>query len=123
MHEHVFVAWMPADECQYAYLVGLYLGDGYVGEVGRTSQISFSLDDVYPSIVEKAVGAIRSCARNKVTCRRPAGQAYTVVSSYGPHWLETFPQHGLGPKHERPIVLADWQRTIVDAHHNRSSAG
>ena len=25
------------------------------------------------------------------------------------------PQHGRGRKHERPIILADWQRAIVDA--------
>ena len=27
-----------------------------------------------------------------------------------------FPQMGPGPKHERPIVLAPWQREIVEAH-------
>ena len=26
------------------------------------------------------------------------------------------PRSGAGPKHERPIVLAEWQRAIVDAH-------
>ena len=27
-----------------------------------------------------------------------------------------FPQHGSGRKHERPIVLTDWQREITAAH-------
>lgn len=28
----------------------------------------------------------------------------------------TLPQHGRGPKHAQPIVLAAWQRALVDAH-------
>ena len=38
------------------------------------------------------------------------------VNSYSKHWLCMFPQHGSGRKHERPIVLADWQRSIVDGY-------
>ena len=38
----------------------------------------------------------------------------TEVSSYSKHWICMFPQHGPGRKHERPIVLVDWQRRIVD---------
>ncbi|WP_432478691.1 transcriptional regulator [Nocardioides sp. GXQ0305] len=32
------------------------------------------------------------------------------------HWPCLFPQHGPGRKHERPIVLEDWQRSLVEAH-------
>jgi hypothetical protein len=32
------------------------------------------------------------------------------------HWPCLFPQHGPGRKHERKLVLADWQREIVTAH-------
>ena len=38
------------------------------------------------------------------------------VSSYWKHWPCYFPQHGPGPKHTRPIVLADWQHRIVTAN-------
>ena len=38
------------------------------------------------------------------------------VQSYWTHWPCLFPQHGPGRKHERPIVLADWQRAIVEEH-------
>ena len=37
-----------------------------------------------------------------------------AVRSYSKHWPEVFPQAAGGRKHERPIVLADWQREIVD---------
>lgn len=35
------------------------------------------------------------------------------VGSYWKHWLCLLPQHGAGPKHTRPIVLAAWQDHIV----------
>lgn len=36
------------------------------------------------------------------------------VKSYSSHWACVFPQHGPGKKHERPIVLEDWQEAIVE---------
>ncbi|MEV2241409.1 hypothetical protein [Micromonospora sp. NPDC049891] len=37
------------------------------------------------------------------------------VQSYGAHWPCLLPQHGPGKKHERRIVLADWQERVVRA--------
>ena len=39
----------------------------------------------------------------------------TVVQGNSKHWPCLFPQHGPGRKHEREIVLEDWQATIVTA--------
>ena len=39
------------------------------------------------------------------------GAVVTTVS--WKHWPCLFPQHGPGRKHERPIVLADWQEQVV----------
>lgn len=36
------------------------------------------------------------------------------VYSYWKQWPCYLPQHGAGPKHERRIWLADWQRTLVE---------
>jgi len=38
------------------------------------------------------------------------------INSYWKHWPCVFPQHGRGPKHRRPIVLAKWQEDIVTRH-------
>ncbi len=39
------------------------------------------------------------------------------VYSYSKHWPCLFPQHGLGPKHQRNIVLEQWQEPIaLDEH-------
>ncbi|HEX2057164.1 MAG TPA: hypothetical protein VHI71_02240 [Actinomycetota bacterium] len=32
---------------------------------------------------------------------------------YSKHWFCLFPQHGPGRKHQRRIVLSDWQEAIV----------
>jgi hypothetical protein len=32
------------------------------------------------------------------------------------HWPCLFPQHGPGRKHERRIVLEEWQRAVVEQH-------
>ena len=50
----------------------------------------------------------------RVTVHDRPGQQCRYTSSYGKAWLELLPQHGPGLKHERPIVLAGWQRAIVD---------
>jgi hypothetical protein len=36
------------------------------------------------------------------------------VSAYSRSWPCLFPQHGPGRKHERPILLVDWQRKLLE---------
>ncbi len=46
--------------------------------------------------------------------REVPGCVITTVS--WKHWPCLFPQHGPGRKHERDLVLADWQWEIVERH-------
>ena len=39
-----------------------------------------------------------------------------MISAYSNAWSRLFPQHGPGKKHERRIVLAEWQEAIVRQH-------
>ncbi len=39
MRERVFVSWQPPDAPSYAYLLGVYLGDGCVAPHGRTARL------------------------------------------------------------------------------------
>jgi len=34
---------------------------------------------------------------------------------YSTLWPDLIPQHGPGPKHQRPIILEGWQQLIVEA--------
>jgi hypothetical protein len=109
--------WRPADERAYAYLLAMYLGDGCIAVAPR-SRVLFRvvLDSAYDGIVAECKDAIQAVLPS-AGCRayaRRGTNAITVQSS-GIRWLETFPQHGPGRKHDRRIELEDWQRQIVDA--------
>jgi hypothetical protein len=101
----------------YAYLLGLYLGDGWIRRYPRTSQLVLTLDSRYATIVDEAREAMRTFTPSGLTRVRRRRSARVVdVTAYGKHWLQLFPQHGPGRKHHRAIALSDWQRHITYRH-------
>jgi hypothetical protein len=110
----------PPDPHLYAYLLGVYLGDGHISGGPRgVHRLRIFCDARYPILVETIASAIGGVCPGQVVDRRPASRANAnciVVSAYWKHWPCVFPQHGPGAKHDRRIVLAPWQRAIVDAH-------
>jgi hypothetical protein len=122
--EHVFVSWKPYDDWSHAYLLGMHLGDGHVAIRRYTADLRITLDAAYPDIIGEATMAVR-LARGfgHLTVRRHPRDASVIIGSYARHWGQAFPQHGPNPKHERPILLADWQRDIVDEHPQRFLRG
>ena len=77
--------------------------------------LRISCDAAYPGIVADAEGVVKAVHPSRPTFRVRA-PGVTVVQSHWKHWPCLFPQHGPGRKHERPIVLEDWQRAIVEQH-------
>ena len=109
------MSWRPPDPRSYAYLLGLYLGDGCVVRHARTTRLVITLDGAYPGIVAEAAAAIRSAGLDRpVSVLAVKNSRAIAVQSYSKHWPDVFPQAAAGRKHERQIVLADWQREIVD---------
>jgi hypothetical protein len=108
-------SWKLRRPRAYSYLLGMYLGDGTVCSAGKVNYLRVCLDAAYPRIVAQCAVAMRLVMpdANVRIYDRPGARMQTVDSSTY-RWLEAFPQHGPGPKHERPIVLADWQRDVVD---------
>lgn len=105
------------DGSAYAYLLGLYLGDGYILQMKPgVYRLDLYLSRRYPTIVEKATSAIASVRGGDC---RPAHRVRTGdvdIYAYWKHWPCVFPQHGPGRKHHRPIRLASWQQAIVRAN-------
>lgn len=105
------------DESGYAYLLGLYLGDGSISEHPRgVYKLRVSCASAYPGLIRACELAIRA-VRGPGT--RPGRvQAIGCVEVYAcwKHWPCLFPQHGPGPKHHRRIQLARWQWRIVLSH-------
>jgi hypothetical protein len=99
----------------YAYLFGLYLGDGSIATHRRAVyKLRVTLDVAYPRIIESAADAMRSVRSGRVTVTRRRREQCVDVSSYWKCWPCLLPQHGPGPKHQRDICLSDWQVPIVD---------
>lgn len=108
----------------YAYLLGLYLGDGCILRHPRVHRLNIVLDAVYPVIVAEAVAAVSLVMpASKASARRHPRHRYIEVNSYSKHWPCVFPQHGPGRKHERRIVLEPWQREICDRYPHRLLRG
>ncbi|TDZ81401.1 hypothetical protein DE4587_01268 [Mycobacteroides salmoniphilum] len=103
---------LPA--ASYAYLLGLYLGDGCISRDRRTWRLRITLDQKYPDIIEQCRAAIDALmpAQHAAIVQCPKG--CVQVSHYSKHWPCLFPQHGPGRKHSRKIALEPCQQDLVD---------
>ncbi|MEV6040162.1 helix-turn-helix domain-containing protein [Nonomuraea sp. NPDC052116] len=109
----------PSPAGSYAYLLGLYLGDGCICWVGDRDKHVWALRimcaDSWPGLVQECIEALQAVRpTNKVRVVQRHG--CSDVNSYSKHWPHLFPQHGPGKKHNRAIVLDPWQQEIVTAH-------
>lgn len=103
----------PLNEKAYAYLIGLYLGDGTVARRRKdVYALSPSCCDTWPGLKEAAKAAM-SAVMPASSVFRVKRIGCTDVKSASKHWPCLFPQHGPGRKHERRIELHAWQRKIV----------
>jgi hypothetical protein len=103
---------------EYVYLLGLYLGDGYIVHSRRgVYRLVVAMDDAYPQIVAECRAAIASVVPGAPAYlqRRPDSRCVWVVK-YSKRWPCLFPQHGPGPKHRRRIRLRPWQQGLVERH-------
>jgi hypothetical protein len=107
---------LPEPQADYAYLLGLYLGDGCISVGGARDKdvwkLRIACADAWPGLIQecaRAMTAVRPLS--KVNTQRHPG--CTEVFSYSRHWPCLFPQHGPGRKHQRKIELQSWQRAIV----------
>ncbi|MFJ9139804.1 helix-turn-helix domain-containing protein [Streptomyces griseus] len=101
----------------YAYLLGLYLGDGHIvqNQAMHTPSLSVACADSWPGIMDLCESAMRAVFPENSVCRvRRKGCHQVKVASK--HLECLFPQHGPGKKHDRRIILEPWQQQIVDAH-------
>lgn len=104
------------DEEAYAYLLGAYLGDGYITLMPRgVYALRITCDRRYPDIIDEIATHI-VLVRGSETVGFVSRTGCIDVNAYWKHWPCVFPQHGAGRKHERRIALEPWQRAIVSAH-------
>jgi len=108
--------WQP-EKSAYAYLLGVYLGDGWLSSSRQSWCLSIALDTAYPGIIEScrtAIGTVNG-GRSPWVIPDPGGKNCVRIGSGWKRWPCLFPQHGPGRKHHRNIELAGWQRDIAEA--------
>jgi hypothetical protein len=105
------------DPSAYSYLLGLYLGDGYISHYSghRVPTLMITCTQSWAGLLDECERAMRAVfPDNSVWRRRRKG--CSDVKVYSMHLVCLFPQHGPGRKHERRIALEPWQQEIVDAY-------
>ncbi|MGV0746041.1 helix-turn-helix domain-containing protein [Mycolicibacterium sp. XJ870] len=96
----------------YSYLLGLYLGDGWISASRQVWRLRIALDNKYPAIIDRcreAIGMVMPGQHAGIVKKKGCVE----VSLYSKHWPCLFPQHGPGRKHNRSIVLEPWQQALV----------
>jgi hypothetical protein len=73
-----------------------------------------SCSDDWPRIMDDVEAAMRDVLAASVCRVRRTG--CMEIKAYSKHWVCLFPQHGVGKKHTRRIVLERWQEDVVDRH-------
>jgi hypothetical protein len=107
-----------ADLASYAYLLGLYLGDGHISAHHRgVFQLGITMDCRHPGIAAETKCAVQAVLpRNRANVAKRRNCNAVLISCSSKSLPILFPQHGPGPKHSRRIRLARWQRSIAFVH-------
>ena len=104
----------PLDGPTYAYLFGMYLGDGYLSLGPRgLYRLRIAMDQKYPHIMAECIDAINTIKSRGKPASRVHAAGCDEIYSYWKHWICLFPHYGPGPKHLRNIELETWQKEIV----------
>ena len=111
-------AWSVPVDPVYCYLLGAYLGDGTVTLYRRSSWcLRIFNDRRYKSISQEILTAMATTfPEGHVRLRPSSSSEADVLSVRHPAVQQAFPQYGPGRKHDRAIVLADWQLALTRAH-------
>ncbi|MGD0453857.1 MAG: helix-turn-helix domain-containing protein [Solirubrobacteraceae bacterium] len=102
--EHDFRALPRAS---YAYLLGMYLGDGSIDRLPRTWRLRITLDLAWPGIISECATSLQAVfPRNRILSYQPDPRSRCrVVAVYSKQLVCLFPQHGRGAKHLRPTSI------------------
>lgn len=107
---------IPTDKIKYyAYLLGLYLGDGYINKTERTYRLRLALNSVHHlDVIERAKKRLGMIfPNNKIGIVNVTGSNCINLSVYSSSLVNLFPQHGVSFKHTRSINITDEQEKII----------
>jgi hypothetical protein len=104
---------LPELHSQYTYLLGPYIGDGHLVTRAKVPVLRIACAETYPALIAACEEAMLATLAKTVQLVPKPG--CVMVQAYSKHWPCLFPQYGPGRKHQRQIVLSEWQQAMVDA--------
>lgn len=108
----------------YAYILGVYLGDGHISKQARTYRLRIFQDARYKNLIERyKLYLSKIFPKNKVSISKWHVENCKVIMVHNNEIPLLFPQHGSGRKHSRDIFLEDWQKKIVSKYPNEFISG
>lgn len=103
------------DEAAYAYLLGLYLGDGTISRQAKgVWRLRIVQTTKYAELIDECRIEMQLVLPNNVHVQSRGG--CVEIGSSSKHWPCLFPQHGPGMKHTRPIRLESWQQVLAQQY-------
>ena len=102
-------------EQSYAYVLGLYLGDGCIVNTHRdgVQDLRIFQDVKYPDLAAEHIAALSLLYPTNKATILPTSRNISVVHVYSSLHSLYFPQQGAGLKHNRNVALLPWQQDIV----------
>lgn len=102
----------------YAYVLGLYLGDGHITQAPRTFRLCIYQDGAHMNLANLAQQEIKRALNRLNPSVYPPTTGLTggncaVISVHSQLLPILFPQHGPGRKSKRKIELVPWQVAIT----------
>lgn len=108
----------PDSYSAYAYILGIYLGDGHLVRMPKdVFALRITFDCRYPAIISEAVSSLKMVMpKNRATVLPRSSSNAADVVCYSKAWPVLLPQHGPGRKHTRDVSLRLWQLSITVVH-------
>lgn len=99
----------------YSYILGLYLGDGYINKMKRTYKLRITLDVNQDLVIDECIKHLKILfPKNKINPVKRKNKNCLDVIVYSNKLNIYFPQLGNGMKHQRKIELTKEQIEIID---------
>jgi hypothetical protein len=102
------------DYNSYSYILGIYLGDGYINKMNRTWRLRIFLDKRQNLVIDECIKNLKILfPDNKISIIKTKHN-YVIINLYSNKLPELFPHLGKGEKYKRKIEFNDKQINIIN---------
>jgi len=97
----------------YSYILGMYLGDGYIDKMRRTYRLRIFLDSRQDLVIEECIKNLKILFPNNKINFYKFKDNYVSIRVYSNNIPILFPHIGSGAKHNRNIEFEDFQKNNI----------